>query len=215
MSWGALIGSVGSLLGSGEQADAAAKSAETTAWAQQAATASKEKMFQEGEEFLDPYRQAGEMGLQAYDAAPMYGFSPEDLYRLQENQEGLRRVYAAQGKRQSGEAARGAANLFEKATADAYNRAYGRLYGAAGIGAQAAGMGAGQAMQTGQGIASAYMQGAQNQIPYIQAQGQLSAANIAALSNLGGSLANYYQANQPAVPDYSKAGWYGEAEGYR
>jgi hypothetical protein len=166
-------------------------------------------MFEQAQAMQDPYRQAGLMGLGAYEGAPQFEFTPEEAYRLQQQQEGLRRVYAAQGKRQSGEAARGAMGLAEQATADAYNRAYGGMLGQAGVGAQAAGLGAGLAQQTGQGVASAYMQGAQNQIPYIQMQGQLGAANVAALSNLGGQIANYYQAQQPTV----ETDWIGTGEG--
>lgn len=193
MAWGAVIGAVGSILGGNEQSKAAGKAGEATALGQMQATASQKRLYEEGQKFLDPFRQAGLAGLGAYEAGPQYGFSPEDLYRLQEDQAALQRVYSAQGKRKSGTAARGQAGLFEKATADAYNRQYGRMLEAAGIGSQAAQMGAQQSLGAGQGIASAYMQGAQNQIPYINMQGQARASNIAALSNLGGSIANYWQ----------------------
>jgi hypothetical protein len=181
------------MYGSKLQSEAAAAGMEMGAKATRKGTESQLRMFEQAMAMQDPYRQAGLAGLETMEGAPM-GFSPEDLYRLQEQGAGLQRVYSAQGKRQSGQAARGQMGLLERATADAYNRAYGGQLGAAGVGAQAAGLGAGQAQQTGQGIASAYMQGAQNQMPYIQMQGQLGAANVAALSNLGGSLANYWQA---------------------
>jgi hypothetical protein len=183
----------GSIIGGGEQKKASAKAQEQAALAQMAATASQRGLYEEGQAFLDPFRQAGVAGLEAYEGAPMYEFTPEEQRRLQERQAGLQRIYSAQGKRRGGTAARGQMGLIERATADAYNRAYGRDIEAAGIGAQAAQAGAQQALGTGRGIASAYMQGAQNQIPYLQMQGQLGASNIAALSNLGGSLANYYQ----------------------
>jgi hypothetical protein len=185
------------MFGGAQQAGAAAEAGQMSAEQQLMATIAQQQLFEQGMALQEPFRQAGYAGLRAYEAEPQYGFTPEDLYRLQENQAALQRVYSAQGKRKSGQAARGQAGLFEQATADAYNRDYQRLLGAGQVGAQAAGLGAGQAMQTGQGIASAYMQGARNQIPYLQMQGQLGASNIAALSNLGGSLANYWQ-SQPA-----------------
>lgn len=197
MAWGAIIGAVGSLLGGASQSNAAAKAQEQAAWAQMMGTESQRKMYEQGQQFLDPFRQAGLAGLTAYEGQPQYGFTPEELYKLQEDQSALQRIYSAQGKRKSGQAARGQSGLIEKATADAYNRQYGRLLGGANIGSQAAQFGAQQALGTGQGIASAYMQGAQNQIPYINMQGQMNAANIAGLSNLGGNIANYWQA-QPA-----------------
>jgi hypothetical protein len=200
MAWQTILSTAGSIFGAGQQKEAAAEAQEQAAWAQQMATESQRKMFEEGQAFLDPFRQAGYAGLGAYEGAPQYGFSPEDLYRLQEDQAALQRIYSAQGKRKSGQAARGQMDLFQRATADAYNRAYGRQLEAAGIGSQAAQAGAQQALGTGRGIASAYMQGAQNQIPYINLQGQMNAANIAALTNLGGNIANYWQAQPSAQP---------------
>jgi hypothetical protein len=193
MGWGSILGAVGSIVGGGEQKEASAKAQEQAAYAQMMGTESQRRLYEEGQQFLDPFRQAGYVGLEAYEGAPMYEFTPEEQRRLQESQAGLQRVYSAQGKRKSGQAARGQMGLIERATADAYNRAYGRDLEAAGIGSQAAQAGAQQALGTGRGIASAYMQGAQNQIPYLQMQGQLAASNIAGLSSLGGSLANYYQ----------------------
>jgi len=212
VSWSAVIGVAGSLLGGGKQTEASAEAMGVSTAGTRAATESTERMFDRAMGLQDPYRQAGYAGLEAYEGAPMYGFSQEDLYKLQEDQAALQRIYSAQGKRQSGQAARGQMGLFQQASADAYNRDYGRLLEAGGIGAQAAGLGAGQAQQAGQGIASAYMQGAQNQIPYIQMQGQMDAANIAAISNMGGSIANYYQ-SQPSAPAVDTS-WFGTAEAF-
>jgi hypothetical protein len=200
MGWGAILGAAGSLFGAGQQKEASAEAMQAAAWAQQQATESQRRMFEEGQAFLDPFRQAGYAGLEAYEAAPQFELTPEEQYRLQERQAALQRIYSAQGKRKSGQAARGQMGLIERASADAYNRAYGRQLEAAGIGGQAAQAGAQQALGTGRGIASAYMQGAQNQIPYINLQGQLGASNIAALTNLGGSIANYYQGQSSVAP---------------
>jgi len=208
MSWGAALGVVGSLLGGSEQSKSAAKSQEMAARAQQFATEAQRRMYEEGQAFLDPFRQAGYAGLAAYEASPQFELTPEEMYKLQEDQAALQRIYSAQGKRQSGEAARGQMGLVRQASTDAYNRAYGRMLEAAGIGTQAAQAGAQQALRTGQGIASAYMQGAQNQIPYINLQGQLNASNIAGLSSLVGSIANYYQSRPPQT--IGGGGWGGQ-----
>jgi hypothetical protein len=220
--WQVAIPIAFSLAGSALQSQAAAEGAEMSAQATQAATDAQIRAFQEAQALQAPYREAGLEALQAYEAEPVYGFTPEEEMRLQKQQAGLRRVYSAQGKRFSGEAARGQAGLAEQATADAYNRAYGRMLEGAGIGSQASGLGAQQAMGAGQGIASSYLQGAAQQIPYVQQQGQLAASNLAALSQLGGNLANYYSSlpsqgaqttiGGPGLDAYNMS-WVGTGEG--
>jgi hypothetical protein len=210
MGWGAILSFVGSQAGSQEQQEAAAEAKGASALSQAQSTAIQEAMFNRAMGFTEPYRLAGEQALQAYESAPIYGFTPEEEYRLQQDQAALQRIYSAQGKRKSGQAARGAAGLVEQASADAYNRAYRRQLEGSQLGSQAAQMAAGAAMGAGQGISSAYMQGAQNQIPYIIGQGQERASNIAALSNLGGSLANYYQ-SRPSGGDGQLPSYYNQA----
>lgn len=217
--WQVAIPALMSLAGAGLQSEAAQAGAELSAEATDAATEAQQRAFRQAQEMQAPWMQAGYQALAGMEGQPVYGFTPEEQLRLQEQQAGLRRIQAAQGNRQSGIAARQQMGLLEQATADAYNRAYGGQLGRATMGAQAAGLGANLAQQGGQGIASAYLQGAQQQVPYIQAAGQLGASNLAMLGQLGGGIANYYSSQPAAGPiiggpglDAYNTSWFGSGE---
>ena len=191
MAWGMILSAAGSIIGANQQAGAATEALDYSNWAQGMGTEAQRQMFEEGMEFGAPYREAGQEALGYYGQQPM-GVQPSDLYALEQGEQALRAGQSARGRRRSGSSARELTDFYGNVFSDIYNRDYGGQLERANLGAQFAGASGQAAQNTGQGVASTYMQGAAQQVPYILGQGQMGASQIAAGAGMAGGIIDYY-----------------------
>jgi hypothetical protein len=187
---GTFIGAAGSLYGAGLQADASEEAMDVATQAQQMGTDSMLRMFEEGMALSDPYRAVGAEAAELY-GQPDMGITESDLYAIQQGEESLRAGQSARGRRKSGSSARELSDFYGNVFSDIYNRDYQQMLDRANIGAQFAGAGGQAGQQLGGDLASTYLAGAQQQIPYILGQGQMGATQTAVGANLLGNLFNY------------------------
>ena len=192
MGWGVAIGLISNIFGGAAQSRAGAKAGEQEAAAQNMATESQRRMFDLAMGYGDPYRQAGQAGIEAYGDVPM-GMTEADMLNLQEGTDAMRAMQAAQGRRKAGGSAEQLGEYASGFIGDVYDRSYGDLMRRANIGSQFSGAAGQQAMGAGQDIASAYIQGAKNISPYIMQRGQNRANIYAAAGRLGGDILNMSQ----------------------
>ena len=208
--WQQLIGQVaGSMLGASAQYGAASDALNVSTQAQRMGLESQQRMFEEGLSYGAPYREAGQEALGFYGQQPM-GIQPSDMYALEQGEQALRAGQSARGRRKSGSSARELTDFYGNVFSDIYNRDYGGVLERANLGAQFAGASGQAAQGLGQNLSATYMQGAQQQIPYITAQGQMDASQIAAISRGAGDLMNYY-GNQPSGGGVDTS-WFGTGE---
>ena len=185
------IGLATSLIGGRSAKKAAAEAQTKQNEAQQMSSVAQYQGYKLGQRYTDPYSQAGQAGLQAYGDVQM-GMTEEDMMRLQEGTDAMRAMQSAQGRRKAGGSAEQLGGYASGFIGDVYNRAYGGLMERANIGQQAAGQSAQLAQGAAGNVSSAYIQGAQNQIPYIMSQAQGKQNLYATLGRLGGDIANSY-----------------------
>jgi len=213
---GAIVGGsiVSGLIGS----DATKKAAETTAGAQQAATAEQARQFDIGQKNLAPYLGAGKQALN-YLGSNIYGapatFQPGDYqqspgyqWQYQQGLNALNNQAAAGGMRLSGRALKAAEQYGQGLANQDYNQWYqrqlqahqqnqqdyqnylSRIYQLAGLGSGAVNTGVQQGANYANAVGNIAMQGAQNQANL----GMAGAANLN--RSIQSGLGNYLAYNQ-------------------
>lgn len=155
------------------------------------------EMFDLGQEFMAPYRQAGLEAMPEYERE-LYSmdYSPANDYMTREDLRRMKMQAAASGKLRSGTTARSLGDIYERAAVREYNRRYEPVLNAVNAGA-------GHAFGASQGAAAAgadagnlYLNAANQLGAITRAQGQSDAAMYGALGQAAGTWAQDYFASR-------------------
>jgi len=211
----AVIGGVSSYLGAEAQADAAQAAAQSSASATVYSIDQQREMYEQTRTDQEPWRLAGERGLERIEATPDFEFTAESFmemkdpsyeWRVDQGVKAMDASAASRGNMFSGAAAKALTeygqnmgsqeyqNAYNRA-ADTYDRNMNTQKGLAGIGQQATNMVGQAGMQSAGAIGRTSMAGAAQQGNYLMAAGQAQAnmySGIAQSANTGISNALTY-----------------------
>jgi len=176
-----------SLLGAGQQQNAAEEAARLSARGTELGTAAREKLFREGLGFTQQFRDAATGALPGLEEAA-FSLEPSPTFDLAKRfgERSLARGASAAGKLESGQTAESVADLNERLLQEEFSRKFGLITNLANLGAGGAASAAQQANQAGSDVAGIFSQGFNNLAGIAGAQGQQRATDIGILGQLGG-----------------------------